>query len=149
MAVRRMALRSSHERPMTKPKRKTPSKPCGTQRKPKYRKAISSPTRKAAPAGVMHSNAPGTSTTGNSTGGSSTKQARVIAMLRSPGGATVETMMRTTKWQPHSVRGFLARVVRKKLAVNLSSEDAKTGRVYRITEGGGSLRGKTKPAKAA
>src|SRR5215203_4627403 len=34
-----------------------------------------------------------------------TKQARVIAMLRGPAGATMDTMMRATGWQPHSVRG--------------------------------------------
>src|SRR5215831_7849863 len=32
------------------------------------------------------------------------KQARAIAMLRAPGGATIEALMRVTGWQPHSVR---------------------------------------------
>jgi hypothetical protein len=39
------------------------------------------------------------------------KQSRVIAMLGSPAGATMPTMMRATGWQQHSVRGFLAGVV--------------------------------------
>jgi len=62
------------------------------------------------------------------------KKARIIAMLRAPGGATIEAMARAAKWQPHSVRGFLAGVVRKKLGLTLVSADGEDGRVYRITD---------------
>jgi Protein of unknown function (DUF3489) len=62
------------------------------------------------------------------------KKAHIIAMLRTPGGATIEAMARATKWQPHSVRGFLAGVVRKKLGLTLVSADGENGRVYRITD---------------
>jgi hypothetical protein len=55
-------------------------------------------------------------------------------MLRAPGGATIEAMARAAKWQPHSVRGFLAGVVRKKLGLTLVSADVENGRVYRITD---------------
>ena len=55
-------------------------------------------------------------------------------MLRAPGGATIEAMARAAKWQPHSVRGFLAGVVRKKLGLTLVSADAENGRLYRITD---------------
>jgi hypothetical protein len=53
-------------------------------------------------------------------------------MLQSKRGTTVVMMMKATGWQPHSVRGFLAGVVKKKLGLNLVSEKTKAGRVYRI-----------------
>jgi hypothetical protein len=62
------------------------------------------------------------------------KKAHLIAMLRVPGGATIEAMALAANWQPHSVRGFLAGVVRKKLGLTLVSADGENGRVYRITD---------------
>ena len=63
------------------------------------------------------------------------KQARVLALLRGSNGATIATVMRTTGWQPHTVRGFFAAVVRKKLALKLESEKTDGERVYRIVAG--------------
>ena len=62
------------------------------------------------------------------------KYARILAMLRTPAGATVAAIMTATEWQQHSVRGFLAGVVRKKLGLNLVSESTDKGRVYRIKD---------------
>jgi hypothetical protein len=64
-----------------------------------------------------------------------TKHARIIAMLRAPAGTTIAAIMTATDWQQHSVRGFLAGVVRKKLGLNLVSEQTDKGRVYRIKDG--------------
>ena len=64
-----------------------------------------------------------------------TKHARIIAMLRTPAGATIASLVTATEWQQHSVRGFLAGVVRKKLGLNLVSELSNKGRIYRIKEG--------------
>jgi len=61
-----------------------------------------------------------------------TKNAQVIAMLQDRTGATLADIMAATGWQQHSVRGFLAGVVRKKLGSNLVSEPSDDGRIYRI-----------------
>ena len=65
--------------------------------------------------------------------GAGSKQSRVIALLQSPTGATIAAMMKATGWQPHSVRGFLADVVRKRLKLNLASKKIGGNRVYQIT----------------
>ncbi len=68
-----------------------------------------------------------------------TKHAKLVAMLRHQAGATIATIMAATGWQQHSVRGFLAGVVRKKLGLNLVSERGENGRVYRMERLVGSL----------
>jgi hypothetical protein len=75
-----------------------------------------------------------------------TKHARIIAMLRAPAGATIAAIMTATEWQPHSVRGFLAGVIRKKLGLNLVSEQTDKGRVYRIKDGKAPPADRTKQA---
>jgi len=61
-----------------------------------------------------------------------TKLDRVLGLLRSKGGTTIAAISKVTGWQPHSVRGFFAGVVKKKLGLTLASEKTKSGRIYRI-----------------
>ena len=84
-----------------------------------------------------------------STARPNTKHARSVAMLRGPAGATIAAMMTATEWQPHSVRGFLAGVVRKKLGLHLVAEQTDKGRVYRIRDGKASPVAAERAKKAA
>jgi hypothetical protein len=62
-----------------------------------------------------------------------TKQERVLTLLSKPEGASVEEMMQATDWRQHSVRGFLAGTVKKKLGFSLTSLKPNGGiRRYRI-----------------
>jgi hypothetical protein len=103
---------------MTKPKSKRKAATRSTARsthksKPRARPALASSKSTARP---------------------DTKRARIISMLRTPPGTTIAAIMTATDWQQHSVRGFLAGVVRKKLGLNLVSEQTDRGRVYRIKD---------------
>ena len=64
------------------------------------------------------------------------KQTRLIALLRSPKGATIEQMTQLTGWQAHTVRGSISGVLRKRLGLNVLSAVVLEGkaRVYRIVE---------------
>ena len=65
--------------------------------------------------------------------GSSSKKATCVTLLERAEGASIAELQQATGWQPHSVRGFLAGTVKKKLGLNLASTKEKRGRIYRIT----------------
>jgi hypothetical protein len=65
---------------------------------------------------------------------SGTKQSAAIKLLRSQGGASIDALTKATGWQKHSVRGFLAGVVRKRLSLDLESIVIDGVRTYRISD---------------
>lgn len=61
------------------------------------------------------------------------KQAKLIAMLRTPAGATIEQIAKAFDWQPHTVRGVLSGALKKKLGLTVKSEkNENKERVYRL-----------------
>jgi len=61
-----------------------------------------------------------------------TKQATLIAMLRTPDGATIEEIAVATQWQSHTIRGAMSGALKKKLGLVITStKDDQRGRVYR------------------
>ena len=61
------------------------------------------------------------------------KQAKLIAMLKSPKGSTIDEIVAAFGWQPHTVRGAIAGALKKKLGLEVTSEKVEArGRVYRL-----------------
>jgi hypothetical protein len=95
---------SKPTRPATKPAARSSAKraPAKTPRRP--------PTLAIAPKG--------------------SKQSRLIELLRSPSGATIEQLTKLTGWQPHTVRGAISGALRKRLKLQVTCADS----TYRIIE---------------
>ncbi len=64
-----------------------------------------------------------------------TKSDKLLKLLRSKRGVTIEQLQETSGWQAHSVRSFLSGTVRKKLGHELTSKtDNKGLRRYQLVE---------------
>lgn len=61
-----------------------------------------------------------------------TKKSRLIALLQTSGGCTIAQMTELTGWQPHTVRGVISAVLRKKLGLNVVCEGSASGNTYKI-----------------
>ena len=90
------------------------------------------PNPRTRPAKQLKSNTRKSAQTAPRSGGGISKHDRVLGLLRAKGGTTIAAISKVTGWQPHSVRGFFAGVVKKKLELTLESEKTKSGRIYRI-----------------
>jgi uncharacterized protein DUF3489 len=63
------------------------------------------------------------------------KTARILDLLKRPGGVTAKELMKATGWQPHSVRGFLSGTVGKKMGLTVASAKNEAGeRTYKIAK---------------
>jgi len=61
------------------------------------------------------------------------KTAKVLDLLKRPGGVTAKELMKATDWQPHSVRGFLSGTVGKKMGLTVTSTKGEDGeRTYSV-----------------
>lgn len=62
------------------------------------------------------------------------KTAKILDLLKRPGGITLKELMKTTGWQAHSVRGFLSGTLRKKMGTPVESSKRADGeRVYLLS----------------
>ena len=98
----------------------------------KTKKALSNPAHPGRRKGALKtapSKAP-VAASGDST--SPSKQDAVLALLHRSKGATLAELIEATSWQPHSVRGFLSGVVKKKLKLRIESRKDGSDRTYCI-----------------
>ena len=103
----------------------SPCKPADTSARP-------STTAKRRPPKISASTVPSAPTVPSGAVGTS-KQARVIALLGSAGGASIAQMIALTGWQAHTVRGTISGVLRKRLGLTVECAAGESGaRVYRI-----------------
>jgi hypothetical protein len=111
---------------------KSKSKPAKTSRTAK--RTAKGNSRTGPRPNIAPKAAPSTAASSKSPPSSSSKQSAVLKMLYELTGTTIAAIMKATDWQQHSVRGFFAGVVKKKLDLNLVSEKVDGQRIYRIAK---------------
>ena len=93
----------------------------------------STTARAKKPARTKHVTKPKAAATKASTPRAASKQAKLIALLKRPDGATIDEIVKALDWQAHTVRGAIAGALKKKFGLDVTSEKVEgRGRVYRI-----------------
>lgn len=126
-----MATKTPSRKPKATPRtgaaktvgRQAPTKPASTARRaPSPKRTARVPRAVAAPPVAPSPPTPAAS-----------KQSQLIALLSSAPGASIVQMTKLTGWQPHTVRGTISGVLRKKLGLDVACTAGESGvRVYRI-----------------
>jgi hypothetical protein len=63
-----------------------------------------------------------------------TKTDKILGLLKQSGGVTLQELLKATRWQPHSVRGFLSGTIGKKMGTPVESfKSAEGDRCYRLS----------------
>jgi len=114
----------------------SPVKATGDQGKPAKKAQVGARTRHAAttPAQSARKVSPKKKAgKGDKKARDGSKAAKVLELLKRPGGITAKELVKATGWQSHSVRGFLSGTVSKKLGLAVTSTKVVDGeRTYSI-----------------
>lgn len=103
------------------PKAKTGGKPAATKTAPVRRKETAPKQAKPAAKGRKPEARDGS------------KKSAVIDLLRRKEGATAAEIAKITKWQPHTIRGFVSGTISKKMKLAVESVRNEQGeRVYKV-----------------
>ena len=89
--------------------------------------------RKAAPAKKAHKGRTKPEVAESKVARDGSKTAKILDLLKRPGGATLKELIKATGWLPHSVRGFLSGTVGKKMGLTvISTKGEDGGRTYSV-----------------
>jgi hypothetical protein len=88
---------------------------------------------KKAPTGKGAKSGKGAKAEKPAAGRKGSKTAQILDLLKRPGGATLQEIMKVSEWQPHSVRGFISGTLGKKMGLTVESTKGQNGqRTYSI-----------------
>ena len=124
-----------------------PKKPAKSARKPASASKAPTKAKSSTPPATAKKSITKTTTKRASSQPQDSKQAGLIKLLQGEAGATLTQMTKATGWQPHTVRGVISGVLRKKLKLTITTEKPPEGeRIYRIP---GAVKAAPAPATSA